>query len=278
MPSNLNKIFTILFVFFKIEIYSQTLTTYTYDANGNRITKQVRGSSPNPTVTASPEAVNPNQPSTLVATGCTGGTVQWLPDNIQAAQILVTPATTTQYTANCIVSGCTTNGSSKVTVNVIQCPSNSISAFANANTVRYGSQVILYANGCNIIDNGVNIGKITWSTGSIGSPSYATQFNSTTVYTATCGTQYCPNISSATVLVGGTTGCLAGDVMITKQDGSWNNVNTWACGRLPTSNDIVLINHQVTVYGFAGYAKSIVKGNGGTLYYDNLGTIFIPRN
>jgi hypothetical protein len=284
MKMKISLLWISIFVWINIDTSAQTLTSYTYDPNGNRIGKQVKGSSPNPTVSASPEAVTPSQPSTLIATGCTG-TVNWLPNpnNIQGNQITVMPNTTTQYTANCIVSGCATNGYGKATVSIIDCPTVAISVTLNANTVRYGSQVILNANGCNIIENGVNVGRVTWSTGAVGSRSFANQYGSSTVYTATCGTPYCANISTAYIIIGGITGCLAGDVMITKQNGSWNDVNTWACNKLPTSNDVVLINHQVTLYGNAnsgsfGYAKSIIRGNNGTLTFDNRSTIFIPQN
>jgi hypothetical protein len=264
-----------IFMVWSMYLNAQTITTYNYDPNGNRISKQVKGSSPNPTVTASPEAVNPLQPSTLIATGCTG-TVNWLPNtnNIQGSQITVTPNTTTQYTANCVVSGCTTNGYGKVTVSIIDCPTVAISVTSNANTVRYGSQVILNANGCNIIDNGVNIGKVTWSTGAVGSRSYANQYGSSTVYTATCGTPYCANISTAYIIIGGTSGCLNGDVIISKQIGNWNDPNTWICGRVPSINDEVYINHQINV-NVIGYAKTLVNGDG-YLVYDNNATIILP--
>lgn len=255
---------------------AQSLTTYLYDANGNCISKQVRGSSPNPTVTASPEAASPTQPSTLMATGCTGGTVQWMPGNLQGSQVTVNQSVTTQYTASCIVSGCAINGTGKVTVNIIQCPNVTISAVSNAPSVRYGSQVILYANGCNIIENGVNVGKVTWSTGAIGSPSYVKFYGPSNTFTATCSSPYCPNISSASVTVGGITGCNPGDVLLTAQAGNWTATTTWTCGRIPAINDEVYLNHQVQVNA-NGSTKGIILGSG-FLNYPNTSFITLPQN
>jgi hypothetical protein len=249
--------------------YAQTTTILTYDANGNRISKQVKGSSPHPTVTASPEAVNPNQPCTLTASGCTGGSIQWLPSNSVANPLTVTPSATTQYEARCIVSGCDNNGFAKTTVTVIQCPTASISvASYPENTVRYGQPMTLFANGCpqgNIVE---------WSSGNIGSPTNIVMYGSSQIFTATCRTQFCPNLGSATLIVGGISGCSTGDVIISKQIGNWNDPNTWICGRVPTINDEVYINHQINV-NVIGYAKTLIKGEG-YLVYDNNATIILP--
>jgi hypothetical protein len=252
--------------------YAQTTTLLTYDANGNRTSKHVKGSSPHPTVTASPEAVNPNQPCTLTASGCTGGSIQWFPSSNSAANPLtVTLAATTQYEARCIVGGCANNGFVKTTVTVIQCPTASISvASYPENTVRYGQPMTLFAYGCN---NG-NI--VEWSSGNIGSPTNIIMYGSSQIFTATCKTQYCPNLGSATLIVGGVSGCLTGDVLITKQPGNWNDVNTWACGRIPTINDEVYLNHEVQVNA-NGNTKGIILGSG-FLNYPNSSFITVPQN
>lgn len=258
---------------------AQTTTLFTYDANGNRIKKEIKGSSPHPTVTASPEAVNPSQPSVLTASGCTGGTIQWLHNGQTGNSITVTPTATTLYEARCVVSGCNSYGFAKQTVEVISCPiipAGDFTASVSANPAKYGQSVNLYAFGC-------NNGTVNWSSGNIGSPTTITVYGASTIFTATCGKPYCPNMGTATVIVSGTTGCLTGDVLITKQDGSWNTPATWACGRIPTGNDVVYINHKVTLYGNAnggavGYAKSVIRGNNGTLSVDNRSTIFVPQN
>lgn len=249
--------------------FSQSTALLTYDTNGNRISKQIKGSSPHPTVTASPEAVAPNQPSTLLATGCTGGSIQWQPVNQNGSQIVVNPTATTQYTAQCVVPGCATNGFSRTTVSIIQCPAVqlSVKTLESLPTVRYGQSVTLFAFGC-------NDGTVVWSSGAIGTPINASVYGTTAVFTATCQSTYCPNLGSGSILIGGVPGCLTGDVIISKQAGDWNSPATWLCGRVPTVNDEVYINHQVNVNAI-GYAKLIVKGDG-YLVYNNNGTIILP--
>ncbi len=57
--------------------------------------------------------------------------------------------------------------------------------------------------------------------------------------------------------------------VISISSGNWNNVNTWACGRIPTTNDEVTINgHTVSVAG-NGFAKKIIKKSGGTINIAN---------
>lgn len=209
--------FTILVI--SSEAIAQTTTQLTYDANGNRISKQVRGSSPNPTVTASPEAVAPSQPSTLAASGCTGGSIQWQPVNQTGSQIVVNPTATTQYTAQCVVAGCANNGFARTTVSIIQCETIPITAIPSVNAVKYGQPVTLFAFGC------VN-GTVKWSSGQVGSPINVNMYGSSAVFTATCSRDYCPNLGSATIIVGGISGCLTGDVIISKQIGSWHDPNT----------------------------------------------------
>lgn len=268
-----------ILIFLGFTTYAQTNTTLTYDANGNRIGKKIDGTSPHPTVVANPSAVNPSQPSVLTASGCTGGAVWWLHNGQTSNSLTVYPSVTTTYEARCIVSGCTNPGIAKITVNVIQCPAVTLNTRSYPeNLVRFGQPMTIFADGCN------GAGRyVSWSSGNVGTPIGITMFGSSQVYTATCRTQFCPNLGTATIVVGGQTGCLSGDVLITIKDGSWNEPATWACNRLPTSNDIVYVNHQVTLYGTAtggavGYAKSIIRGNNGTLTFDNRSTIFVPQN
>lgn len=249
--------------------YAQSSTLLTYDANGNRISKQVKGSSSHPTVTANPEAVAPSQPSTLVATGCTGGSIQWQPVNQNGNQIVVNPTATTQYTAQCVVPGCANNGFARTTVSIIQCPTIqlSVKTLDSSPSVRYGQSVTLFAFGC-------NDGTVIWSSGNIGTPTNVPVYGSSTVFTATCQSTYCPNLGTASILIGGISGCLSGDVIISKQVGDWNNPTTWICGRVPTENDEVYINHQVSVTTVC-YAKQIIKGDG-YLVYDTNGKVILP--
>lgn len=247
--------------------YAQSTTLITYDANGNRISKQIKGSSPQPTITASPEAVAPSQPSTLVASGCTGGSIQWQPVNQNGSQIVVNPTTTTEYTAQCVVPGCTNNGFARTTVSIIQCPTVTLTTVSSVTSAKYGQSVSLFAFGC-------NDGTVNWSSGNIGSPTNVSVYGSASVFTATCQTKYCPNLGTASILLGGISGCLTGDVIISKQIGDWNSPTTWICGRVPTENDEVYINHQVNITTVC-HAKQVVKGDG-YLVYDNNGIIILP--
>lgn len=267
--SILNLIFIIILFWTKI-IYAQTTATLTYDANGNRIGKQIVGTSPHPSVVANPAAVNPGQPSVLTASGCTGGSVWWLHNGQTSNSVTVNPAVTTTYEARCIVSGCANPGVAKITVNVIQCPSVTLSTRSYPeNLVRYGQPMTLFADGCN------GVGRyVEWSSGNLGTPIGITMYGSSQIYTATCRTQFCPNLGLATLIVGGISGCLSGDVIISKQIGNWNDPNTWICGRVPSINDEVYINHQVNV-NVIGYAKTLIKGDG-YLVYDTNATIILP--
>jgi hypothetical protein len=257
-----------LFFVLNLQAYAQSTTLLTYDANGNRIRKQLAGSSPHPTVTASPEAVNPNQPSTLVASGCPS-TVQWLPVNQTGSQITVTPAATTQYTAQCVVNGCANNGFAKTTVTLIQCETVQLTAASSVPSVKYGQRVSLYAFGC-------NTGTVTWSTGEVGTPINTAVYGPSTIYTATCGSTYCPTLGTAITIVGGTTGCAVGDVLVTLKSGNWNDPTVWSCNRIPTlSDEVYLGNDHVVNVNVVGYAKLLIQGGGQLLYSPSTPEYFI---
>lgn len=245
------------------ECYAQSTTTLTYDASGNRISKKMQGSGPQPSVVASPQAVNPGQQVALSASGCPG-TVQWSTGQ-QGANVTVTPTVTTQYSASCIVAGCTP-GVGKITVEVIQCVLDEITVSASSTIVRYGQSITLIAYGCS--------GTVEWSTGQSGNAIITNVYGSATQFTATCKRFYCSNAGSASLWIGGISGCSTGDVIISKQVGDWNNPATWICGKVPTENDEVYINHQVSVTTIC-YAKQIIKGDG-YLVYDTNGKVILP--
>lgn len=269
-------LFIIFIILFATTVRCQTLTTITYDSNGNRISKLMQGSSPHLTVTASPEAVNPGQPALLTASGCTGGTIQWSPVNQSGNQITVNPTITTQYTAQCVVNGCATNGLGKATVIAIQCPMLNIGITASKTTARYGEQITLYANGCNVIENGVNIGRVNWSFGQNSTPTNIKIYGNSNTFTVTCSTPYCPNLSSANINIIGISGCQQGDVLLTIRAGNWTDPATWECGRVPTINDEVYLKHEVQVNA-NGSTKGIILGSG-FLSYPNNSFITVPQN
>lgn len=86
-------------------------TSLTYDASGNRLAKIVTGAIPQPTVTATPAVVGPNQPSTLQAQECPGGTISWSTGH-QGASFVAYPCQSQAYIAYCQVASCPNQRSS----------------------------------------------------------------------------------------------------------------------------------------------------------------------
>lgn len=192
----------LLLLLYCSHILAQSTTTITYDVSGNRIAKKTQGSSPNPSVTANPQAVSPGQSTTLVASGCTG-LVRWS-TNQEGPTIVANPTVTTQYSASCIITGCTT-GTGKTSVDVIQCTTNEITTSASTTLVQPTQPVLLSAYGC-------AGGTISWSTGQVGEQ-VTVNPTATTTYIATCGKPYCPNSGSAAI--GITVNCVADNITTT---------------------------------------------------------------
>jgi len=261
-----NLVIVISLIFLCKILYCQTTITLFYDTNGNRLSKSFQGSSPNPVVVATPSAVSPNQACTLTASGCPG-TVQWSTGQ-QGASISVTPATTTQYTAECITPNCANNGIGQATVEVYQCTPDAIGITSTLYTTRNGQTVTLTAYGC--------LGTVKWSNGQIGFTISPQVYGASSTFTATCSKRNCPNSGSGSVSIAGTAGCNSGDVLVTAQAGNWNATTTWVCGRIPTVTDEVYLNHEVQV-NVNGFAKSITLGTG-SLNYPNSSFITLSEN
>ncbi|GAB2769699.1 hypothetical protein GCM10027275_10230 [Rhabdobacter roseus] len=243
-------------------LQAQTITTLAYDTNGNRLTKTLQGSSPNPSVTASPGAVSLNQASTLTASGCPG-TIRWSTGQ-EGPSISVTPTVTTQYTAECFTAGCPVNGLGQVTVEVYSCSADAIGVTASRFTVRYGETVTLTAYGCP--------GTVQWSNGQSGFTITPQIYGNTSTFTAHCSKRHCPSGSTGSVSITGISGCLPGDVLVSARAGAWNAPATWACGRVPGLTDTVYLLHAITLDGIAGQAKTIIA-NGGSLLHLNGGYV-----
>lgn len=241
-------------------IFAQSTTTITYDVSGNRISKKMQGSSRQPSVTASPQAVNVNQQAILTASGCPGF-IRWNTGQ-EMNRITVTPAQSTQYIAECLTVGCPNNGSAKVKVDVIQCVADEVTAAANVASVRYGQAVTLSAFGCT--------GTVQWSTGQAGNNAIVKIYGPSSTITATCQKPYCPNSGSANVVVAGlvASSCVAGDVLVTIKAGNWNDGTIWQCGRVPTINDEVYLGHVVNL-PVNGTARSLILGSGYVIYQNN---------
>ncbi|MFC3812837.1 hypothetical protein [Lacihabitans lacunae] len=261
-------LFAFVFIIISITSNSQSLLIAEYDLNGNVSSKQTKGSSSIPELSANPENTNPGQASVLTATGC-AGTIQWSTGQT-GNSITVSPLSSTHYTAECIESGCGANGFERVKVNVIACEVYTLTAITAVASVKLGQPVSLFAYGC-------PGGIIKWSTGQVGGQISTKVYETTAIYKATCTSEFCDDQGSAYVIVGGTTGCANGDVLLTKQAGSWADPATWACNRVPGINDEVLLNHEVTLYGINGYAKTIIFKNG-TLIYSDTGKLYTSAN
>lgn len=228
-------------------VFCQSIIAVSYDASGNRLAKKLQGSSPNPTVVATPTAVSLSQASTLTASGCPG-TVKWS-NGQTGASISVTPTATTQYSVSCVTANCPANGIGQVTVEVFQCQPDVIGVASTLYTTRYGQSVTLTAYGCS--------GTVNWSNGQTGFTTTAQVYGSPDTFTAYCSKRNCPSSGVGSVSITGVISCAPGEVMVTIQTGNWNTPATWQCGRLPALNEEVLIRHVVTVDGVDSRAGKI---------------------
>lgn len=125
------KYLVIIFVYLLIyDVRCQTLTTITYDTNGNRIAKNTKGSTVHPAVVANPVTVNIGASTTLTASGCpAGNTVRWQSGQT-GASISAPVYESTSFVAECISPTCPTNGEGKAAVSVIMPPCNGLGAVA----------------------------------------------------------------------------------------------------------------------------------------------------
>jgi len=142
-----------------------------------------------PTVTAAPSSIKLGESSVLTATGCEGE-ITWS-NGQTGASIVVSPTSTTSYTAVCKVGVCVSSASVPVTVTVKTCTAPVIAA--NAAVVCEGTPVSLTATGC-------EGGTINWSNGATGS-SITVNPVGTTTYTAVCQKGDCTSEASNALTV-----------------------------------------------------------------------------
>lgn len=220
-----------------------TSTTYTATCStGSTCTSQTTVTV-NPPVcniiaSANPATILAGNSTTLTATGC-AGTVTWDNGAGNGTSVIVSPGTTTTYTASCSIgSPC----ASEVTVSVVSKPDCDISASASPSNIFNGNSSTLSATGC--------IGTVSWNNGAGNGPSVSVSPGITTTYTATC-----------------TITTLAGD--ITCQSLAVVNVtNTPACNMSASANPSTLLVGQPvtltatgctgTVYWSAGQSGSSI--------------------
>jgi large repetitive protein len=145
-----------------------------------------------PVITASKTIVCVNEPITLSATGCTGGTVTWS-NNQSGATITVTPTAAITYTATCTVNFCVSPASNAINVSInTATPTPTISA--SKETTCGGESITLTAANC--------AGTLLWSNAATTTVITVTP-TVTTTYTATCTVGTCSGIATKAITVGG---------------------------------------------------------------------------
>ncbi|TAF78533.1 MAG: DUF11 domain-containing protein, partial [Runella slithyformis] len=123
------------------------------------------------TVTATKSTITVGENTTLTVVGCEGEIV-WS-NTMTGASIIVSPSSTTTYTATCRKGACSTTGTITITVNTCRAPSIA----ADKDVICEGGSVRLTATGCT--------GTVEWSTGATGA-SITVNPMATTTYTAVC--------------------------------------------------------------------------------------------
>ena len=128
-----------------------------------------------PVLTASKNPINAGESTTITATGCEGGRLEW--SNASAgSSITVSPASTITYKAICIVKECVSD-TAKITITVNGCDVVAPTISASTPTVCVGGNVTLQATGC--------AQTVVWSTGQTG-PSIKVALSETKTFTASC--------------------------------------------------------------------------------------------
>ncbi len=130
-----------------------------------------------------------NTGTTLSATGCAAGTIQWS-DGQTGTSITVKPLSATTYSAVCNVGGQLSATSNLVTITVAT-PAVPIVG-ATATDICPGASTLLTAYGCT--------GTVTWSSGEVGA-SLTVSPTKTTTYTATCTVGECTSTKSNQLVV-----------------------------------------------------------------------------
>ncbi|SOE21178.1 hypothetical protein SAMN06298216_1650 [Spirosomataceae bacterium TFI 002] len=202
--------------------YTVTCTSGTCTSKGTGTvtvlpaSKQMYVNTPNQTVCTG-TAIN------LLASNCTGGTVQWS-NSVTGISQTVTPAATTTYSATCTIGSCTSAGINAAQIVVLNPP--------NVPTVTTASQTV--CRGTVIKLTAINCGnEVVWSDGSIGASVFVTP-QSTTTYTAACRFEGCPSAASnaATITV---SDCANPSVNITRVEYFIDNDPGFGAGTLVTS-------------------------------------------
>ncbi len=190
-----------------------TYTVTVTDANGctassSQITLSQPDAVPAPTLSASPGTTTANQPITVTANGCDGGTVNWNASGGTASGNQYTFTAPDSYTisATCTVGGCTGPASAPLSLTIEPCPVITASVSGNTSVVfGYGSNcTTLTASG----SGGAGPYSFAWSSGA-----------------TTAAAQLCPEAATTyTVTATDANGCVSEPVQVTV------NVQDVRCG------------------------------------------------
>ncbi|CAH0996164.1 hypothetical protein EMA8858_02294 [Emticicia aquatica] len=142
-----------------------------------------------PIVTCGKERICSGESLTFTAHGCEG-TVTWS-TGASGSTMVVTPTTTTTYTAVCTVNGCSSDASKSATITVLNQTTPIITA--SSETVCSGGSVTLTASNC--------AGDLLWNTGAT-STSLSVTLTTATTYTVKCIVETCESSATKTINIG----------------------------------------------------------------------------
>jgi hypothetical protein len=146
-----------------------------------------------PSITPASIAICSGSSTTLTASACDGGTLNWT-GGLAGTAITVSPMATKAYKVACTINGCTSDSSDVSTVTVNPIPTKP-SIIPNSTLICGGGSITLFANGC-------SNGTLNWTGGLAGS-SITVSPTSTKEYKAACTINGCTsdssNVSTVTV-------------------------------------------------------------------------------
>jgi uncharacterized repeat protein (TIGR01451 family)/gliding motility-associated-like protein len=213
-----------------------------------------------PTITTSANSVCAGSAVTLTAAGCTGGAISW---NTGATgnTLMVSPATTTTYTATCTI-GTACTGFKTITININPKPSPPV-VTCGKERICAGEELVFTGHNCD--------GIVTWSTGVTGK-TMTVNPTVTTIYTATCTVDGCVSLPSTpvtitviketpTITASEETVCAGGSTVLTAANCS--GTYTWSTGSnavLITVSPVATTTYSVTctVEGCTGMAEKTI--------------------
>jgi len=214
-----------------------------------------------PTIAPSLVAICSGSSTTLTASACVGGTLNWT-GGLTGTSITVSPTANTSYSVTCTISNCVSEASDLANVMVNPIPAVP-SVSATPTSIILGQSSSLSATGC--------AGTVTWSFGaSTANPLIVTP-NSTTTYTATCTVNGCVSLISAgvTVTVTSAEPCQNQLTLV-------STANDYSSGvqlkQASSTNDKITATNKITGTAIATYQAKAIELNAG--FKADAGTVF----